>query len=66
MDYVGTVSRVLLSPGFPETCFNVSIIDDNIHEIAESFTISLSASSNPRVTLATENLNITILDGDGI
>ena len=63
-DYIPLESSVMLMPGSNETCFFISIIDDEIHELAESFLVRLS-SSNPRVEASTMELSVTIRDEDG-
>ena len=46
---------------------NVTIINDNVFELTESFGISLSlpGSASSRVTLAADPVQVTILDDDG-
>ena len=46
---------------------NVTIINDNVFELTESFGISLSLpdSASSRVTLAADPVQVTILDDDG-
>ena len=46
---------------------NVTIINDNVFELTESFGISLSLpdSASSRVTLAADPAQVTILDDDG-
>ena len=46
---------------------NVTMINDNVFELTESFGISLSLpdSASSRVTLAADPAQVTILDDDG-
>ena len=47
--------------------FNVTLINDNILELTELFTVGLrfAGAATPRVTLVPAQANIVILDDDG-
>ena len=48
----------------PQMCFNVSIIDDDILESAESFTVGLSTVDSA-VMLVNDETLVTIVDNNG-
>lgn len=50
------------------TCTTISIVDDDIVETNESFTISLGRTSdlNKRINLSPDSKQVTILDDDGM
>ena len=49
-------------------CTTISIVDDDIVEMNESFTISLGRTSdlNKRISLSPDSKLVTILDDDGM
>ena len=48
-------------------CFDISINDDELVEVEETFTVTLSLQNNPRgqVELQNSSANISIADNDG-
>ena len=65
MDYVKITSfPQQLGPDELKSVIAVDIIDDNVEESEENFTVSLSTSS-PGVNISPANTVITILDDDG-
>ena len=73
MDFVWTSSSAVMTLTFDSTnlltpqCFDITIIDDNLIELEEMFTVSLSLQSNPngQVSLQTSSAPISITDNDG-
>ena len=49
-------------------CTTISIVDDDIVEMNESFTLSLGRTSdlNKRISLSPDSKQVTILDDDGM
>ena len=73
VDYVWTASPAVLTLTFDSTnllqlqCVNITIIDDELVEVEEIFTVALSLPNNPRgqVMLQTSTASISIADNDG-
>ena len=55
---------LIFSQNDTRVCFNVSIIDDNIHEQDEVFFVKIT-TSDPQVILSPRQTNLTINDNDG-
>ena len=49
-------------PGSTEQCFNVKVIDDDVNEPSETFTITVRRQGGVGVATTTQ---VTIEDGDG-
>ena len=67
-DYNGLVGQQLqYTLNSTRNMINVTIINDSVFEVTESFSVSLAlpGSIPPRVTLAPNSAQITILDDDG-
>ena len=64
-DYVPLVSLlVLLESGSDETCFTVTVNNDNLfEEDEETFTVALS-TTDPVVTITNDTAAVTIIDTD--
>ena len=73
VDYTWTFSPAVLTLTFNSTnllmqqCFDITIIDDELVEIEEMFTVALSLRNNPRgqVTLQNSSARVSIADNDG-
>ena len=73
MDYEWTASPAVLTLTFDSTnlltpqCVDITIIDDDLVEVEEMFTVVLSLQNNPRqqVLLQTSTASISIADNDG-
>lgn len=64
-DYTAaTTNQLEFSDGSTEECFNISSVDDEVHEISEMFLIVLS-SPDPRILFSSSLLEVEILDDDG-
>ncbi len=57
-DYIGSTQELTIEV---ELCAQFTIVDDQIVESSELFSIFLQ-TSDPDVTLSNENANVTILD----
>ena len=55
---------MLFSPRETETVVRVFIVDDDVVELTETFTLSL-ATTQSNVNIASYTTNISILDNDG-
>lgn len=62
-DYVPLERTLVFMPSITETCFNISIVDDEVHELAENFTVHLT-SPDPRIVVNVKYFTVTILDED--
>ena len=73
MDYNWTTTPAVLTLTFDSTnlltpqCSDITIIDDNLVELEEQFSVSLNATNNPsgQIVLQTSSANVTITDNDG-
>ena len=61
---VAQFPATLLSGNMQQSCFTVTITDDEIVEATENFTLQLS-TDDPQARLTTENAVVSILDNDG-
>ena len=68
MDFVGVTEVVMFDSCDVKSCINITIIDDLIPEIVESFSITLEEASghDDRITLEPTNAVIRINDDDGM
>ena len=64
-DYNKEIINLTFSQDYTRVCFNVSIIDDNIHEQDEFFLVIIT-TSDPQVTFSSRLTNLTIKSDDGI
>ena len=66
-DYEPGPFSVIIPAGEISVTFNISIIDDNIFEANESFTLTIDSSSLPSRVLVQPDcvLMVTIVDDDG-
>ena len=73
MDYEWTASPAVLTLTFNSSnlltpqCVDITIVDDDLVEVEEIFTVVLSLQNNPRqqVLLQTSTASISIADNDG-
>ncbi len=66
MDYLPINTTVIFTPqSSASMCITVTIIDENIPEIDETFSINLSTGDN-LVQFATQSLTVTIPSNDGM
>ena len=73
MDYNWTATPAVLTLTFDSTnlltpqCSDITIIDDDLVELEEQFSVSLNATNNPsgQIILQTSSANVTITDNDG-
>jgi hypothetical protein len=63
-DYTAQSGTLTFGPGVAVTGFNVPIVDDNVDEPAESFTVSLSAPTGGAQLGTTPSTEVTIIDND--
>ena len=64
-DYKIEIFPLTFSQNDTRVCFNVSIIDDSIHEGFEDIYVEI-ITSDPQVILTLANLTLSIEDNDGI
>ena len=62
-DYQPSEQTVVFRPPSVEECFSVAIINDNIHEGLETFSVSLS-SPDGRITVSVPSIEVSIGDDD--
>ena len=67
IDYISDdATELILYPEDPRVCFNVTIVDDDIYEQDERFSVILDSSMDEgEVTVTLMSANITIRDNDG-
>ena len=73
MDYNWTATPAVLTLTFNSTnlltpqCSDITIIDDNLVQLGEQFSVSLNVTNNPsgQIILQTSSANVTITDNDG-
>ena len=73
MDYDWTTTPAVMTLTFDSTnlltpqCSDITINDDNLVELEEQFSVSLTATNNPsgQIILQTSSANVTITDNDG-
>ena len=73
MDYVWTATPAVMTLTFNSTnletpqCSDIIIIDDNLVELGEQFSVSLNAINDPsgQIVLQTSSATVTIADNDG-
>ena len=58
------ILNFIVSPGIQEQCSYIEILDDDVIEPEEYFTVKLR-TANPAVTLVNGEANVTIIDNDG-
>ena len=64
-DYIATSYNITIPSQTTHVLFNISIIDDNILEDTENFTVTIM-SSQPSITVNTpDQTTIIIVDDDG-
>lgn len=66
MDYVANSTILTFAPCERQQCVNVTIVDDEIVELEESFSYSLERTSDPRIHLEQETGEVVILDAEGV
>ena len=62
-DFVGLHTEVYLNATITTTCITITIIEDITLEETESFLVTLN-TSEPRIKITTDSVNINILDND--
>ena len=67
MDYIGVSTILMFEACDKRRCVNVTIVDDGIHEMTESFTVTLdrTPSLDSRITLDPVDGVVEISDVDG-
>ena len=66
LDYVGTNDVVTFADGEKSKSFSILILDDNIVEPDEDFTVTLYQASGGATLTSTTNATVKILDDDGL
>ena len=65
-DFDQTSTVVTLSSTEMEGCVSLSIMNDDVVEFEESFTVSLSLIDSSKVRISNDSATITIKDDDGM
>ena len=65
VDYTGTGGTLTFGPGVTTQTFSVALVNDNIDESDETFTITLSNTTNGALLGTTTSSTATIVDDDG-
>lgn len=61
-----SLSNLTLTKSQPESCFNISIVDDQFFEETETFSLSLVNIGGDQVTLGSPSTTVVnIVDTDG-
>ena len=63
-DFEVNIVMLIFSPGMPQNCFNVAIIDDELYENPEEFFANITTTTT-QVTISPMTSVITILENDG-
>ena len=68
IDYVSGPYSVIIFAGMTQASFNILIIDDNVSEANEKFTLTIISSSQPSRVTITDPAQLTVIiedEGDG-
>ena len=63
-DFTAGPYTVTIGAGKNNVTFNISIIDDNIHEQIETFNLTIDGSSLPNGVTSRNNATVSIMDND--
>ena len=66
MDFNATSDELIFSSGLMSVCANISIIDDQIPETAETFRVQLVSTNISRAIIAEPAATIIITDTDSM
>ena len=64
-DYNPGPYNVTIPAGKNDVTFSVTITNDDIHEMSETFNLIIDPSSLPNGVTSSNNVTVTILDQDG-
>ena len=64
MDYSFSAMNQTFSESIPKQCVNISIVNDNLLEVSESFFVHLTAF-RPNIILNPNRTTVNIADNDG-
>ena len=65
-DYTQTTSDLTFDAGTSRACAEIPIVDDNLSESPEVFTVSVVPDGDPGVIVTPATANVTITDNDGM
>ena len=67
LDFIEVATVVVFAPGITQSCFDITIINDESLEGIELFTISLESAGDPSVEIAPLSFtSVMILDNDSM
>ncbi|MBT5535267.1 tandem-95 repeat protein, partial [Candidatus Poribacteria bacterium] len=67
VDYVTPVTgSVTFAPGVSATTFDVSVVDDTVHEADETFSVTLTDPTGRGITIAAASATATVQDTDAL